>query len=46
MEKNNIKKQNAYLSEEEKTLNGKKFKIYLKKISEAKFILVGYKKFH
>ena len=32
MENNNIKKQNVYISEEEKTLIGKKYKLHLKKL--------------
>ena len=45
MENNNIKKQNAYISEEEKTLIGMKYKTHLKKHLVAKFIIAGCKKF-
>ena len=46
MDKNNFKKQNVYVSEEEKTLNWEDVKNSFKKISALKFIQVGYKKFH
>ena len=46
MENNNIKKQNAFISEEEKTLNWEEIQSsHLKKHLEVKFIIVGYKKF-
>ena len=46
MEKIIYKKQNIYVSEEEKTLIGRKFKIHLKRHLEMKYIIVGYKKYH
>ena len=45
MENNNIKKQNAFISEEEKTLNWEDIQNALKKLLEVKYIIVGYKKF-
>ena len=45
MENNNIKKQNAFISEEEKTLNWNEIQSAFKKTLEVKFIIVGYKKF-
>jgi hypothetical protein len=45
MENNNTKKQNVYISEEEKTLIGMRFKTHLKKHLVVKFIIVGCKKF-
>ena len=45
MENNNIKKQNVYISEEEKTLNWDEIQTHLKKHLVVKFIIVGYKKF-
>ena len=44
MEKN-IKKQNVYISEDEKTLNWSDIQASLKKILEVKYITAGYKKF-
>ena len=43
MEKNNIKKQNVYVSEEEKTLNWQDIQNSFKKPLATKFIIVGYK---
>ena len=43
MEKNNIKKQNAFISEEEKTLNWEEIQSAFKKHLVMKFITVGYK---
>ena len=45
MENNNIKKQNAFISEEEKTLNWDEIKNSLKKLLAVKFTIVGYKRY-
>ena len=44
MEKNNIKTQNAFVSEEEKTLNWEEIQTSFKKNFGTKYITVGYKK--
>ena len=46
MDKNNIKKQNVYVSEEEKTLNWEEIKNSFKKTFGTEIYKVGYKKFH
>ena len=40
------KKHNAFISEEEKTLNWQEIQDLLRKHSEAKFTIVGCRKFH
>ena len=45
MEKNNFKKQNAFVSEEEKTLIWEEVQYLLKKFSVMKFTIAGYKKY-
>ena len=42
---NNIKKQNAFISEEEKTLIWEDVQSAFKKILVTKFIIAGYSKF-
>ena len=44
MDNNNTKKQNTFISEEEKHYIGKKYKTLLKKHLVAKYIIAGYKK--
>ena len=45
MENNNIKKQNAFISEEEKTLNWEEIQASFKKPLVVKSIIVGCKKY-
>ena len=45
MDKNNFKKQNAFISEEEKTINWEEVQASFKKTFEMKYIQVGWKKF-
>ena len=44
MDKNNIKKQGVYISEEENTLNWVEIQNSFKKYLEMKFIIVGCRK--
>ena len=41
---NNIKKQNTFISEEEKTLNWDEIQSAFKKLLVVKYTIVGYKK--
>ena len=45
MEKNKIKNQNIYVSEEEKTLSWEEVQNAFKKTFETKFTVVGFRKF-
>ena len=45
MENNITKKQNAFISEEEKTLNWEEIQNAFKKTLAVKFIIAGFKKF-
>jgi hypothetical protein len=45
MENNNTKKQNAFISEEEKTLNWEEIQNALKKHLEVKFTIAGSKNY-
>ena len=45
MEKNNFKKDNIYVSEEEKTLNWVEIQSAFKRLLVLKYIIAGYKRF-
>ena len=45
MEKNNIKKNNVYISEEEKTLVWEDIQASFKKTFGVRFIIVGFKRY-